>query len=201
MRQLQLRNSTAHQDQVFVVAVDPDRVALQAFDSRSRLSCRARSRLTLFSRTVSSTRLQPEGPRRGERLPDQTLADALPPEFRQQAHAENAAMGINRPWLRHDIAPADDFAARHRDQLRITLFDIVENERPGRFERRRFQKRTDSAAPARRNRGLDESFRYGLALSEQFRPQPSSRQRVDPAPRGTAGKQLSWMRPSDNGLI
>ena len=60
---------------------------------------------------------------------------------------------------------------------------------------------TFAAAPARRNRGLDESFRYGLALSEQFRPGPSSRQRVDPAPRGMAGKQLSWMRPSDNGLI
>jgi hypothetical protein len=50
-------------------------------------------------------------------------------------------MGINRPWLGHDIAPADDLPGRHRNQLRITVADIVENERLHRRKRRGFQKR------------------------------------------------------------
>ena len=56
-------------------------------------------------------------------------------------------MGINRPWLGHDIASADDPAGRHRDQLRITLLDIVENERSHRFQRRGFQKREIAPLP------------------------------------------------------
>jgi hypothetical protein len=110
-------------------------------------------------------------------------------------------MGEYRPWVGHDIAPADDLAGRHRDQLRIALLDIVENEGLRRFERRGFQEREIAPLPRDEIQGSMKAFRYGLALSEQFRLKPSSRQRVDPAPRGMAGKQLSWMRPSDNGLI
>src|SRR3954453_23152553 len=57
----------------------------------------------------------------------------------------------------------------------------------------------DSAAPAPRYRGRDESRRYGLGLSGQFRSHSCSGHGADSAPRGMAGKQLSWIRPSDNG--
>src|SRR3977135_3010551 len=56
------------------------------------------------------------------------------------------------------------------------------------------------AAPAPRYRGLDESRRYGPAQSGQFRSRSCSGHAVDSAPRGMAGKPLSWIRPSDNGL-
>src|SRR4051794_22110554 len=57
----------------------------------------------------------------------------------------------------------------------------------------------DTAAPAPPYRGRDESRRYGLGLSGQFRWGSCSGHGADSAPRGMAGKQLSWIRPSDNG--
>src|SRR3978361_1672293 len=58
----------------------------------------------------------------------------------------------------------------------------------------------DTAAPAPRHRERDESRRYGLGLSGQFRSHSCSGHGVDSASRGTAAKQLSWIRPSDNGM-
>ena len=96
------------------------RVALHSFDLKADFLVELdRDRVVFPNRQFDPA--QPEGPRRVERLPDQAPAYSLPPEFRQKRHAENADMGINRPWLGHDIAPADDLAGRHRDQLRITV--------------------------------------------------------------------------------
>ena len=112
--------------------------------------------------------MQPEGPSRIERLPDQTPANSLPPEFRQQGDAENAAMGINRPWVRYDIAPADHLPGRHRDQLRITMLDIVEHEGPGRFERRRLQKREIAPLPGDEIEGPVKAFDMLLRYRNNF---------------------------------
>ena len=92
----------------------------------------------------------------------------LPPEFRQKRHAENADMGINRPWLGHDIAPADDLAGRHRDQLRITLLDIVENEGPHQFKRRGFQKREIAPLPRDEIEGSMKAFDMVLRYRNNF---------------------------------
>jgi hypothetical protein len=129
----------SHQDHVFVDAINLGGVTLQAFDLEADPLVKLdRDRVVFPNRQFDPA--QPKGLRRAERLLDQTRAYSLPPEFRQKRDAENAAMRINRPWLGRDIAPADDLPGRHRDQLRITLLDIVENEG-----------RTDSSGGASRN--------------------------------------------------
>ena len=119
----------AHEDQVFVGAIDQNAVALQSFGGKAEFLVELdRYRVTFPNRQFDPA--QPENLRRVERLPDQTSAYSLPTEFRHKRDAENADMGINLPWVGHDIAPADNLAGRHRDQLRIALLDIVENEGP-----------------------------------------------------------------------
>ena len=138
-RDRQLKHQ-AHEDQVFVNALDQNSLSLQAFDGKAEfLVKRDRDNVVFPNRQFDP--MQPEGLRRVERLPDQTPAYSLPAEFRQQSDAENTDMGINRPWVRNDIAPADDLPARHCDQLRITMPDVVENEGPGLLRRRGLQKR------------------------------------------------------------
>jgi hypothetical protein len=138
-RDRQLKHQ-AHEDQVFVNALDQNSLSLHAFDGKAEfLVKRDRDNVVFPNRQFDP--MQPEGPSRVERLPHQTPAYSLPAEFRQHGDAENADMGINRSRVRHDIAPSDDLPARHRDQLRITLPDIVENEGPGLLRRRCFQKR------------------------------------------------------------
>jgi hypothetical protein len=107
-------------------------------------------------------------------------------------------MGMNRPGFGQHIALPDHLAAGQGDQLRITLLDIVENERPGQFQRRRFLEGQIAPFPRDNIEGLMKTLD---ALLEQFRPRPSSRQRVGPAPRGIPGKHLCCTHPSDNGLI
>lgn len=136
----------AHEDQVFVGAIDQNAVALQSFGGKAEFLVELdRDRVTFPNRQFDPA--QPKGLRRVERLPDQTPTYSLPPEFRQKRDAENADMGINLPWVGHDIAPADHPAGRHCDQLRITMLDIVENEGPRRFEWRGFQEREIAPLP------------------------------------------------------
>ena len=100
----------AHEDQVFVNALDQNSLSLQAFDGKAEFLVSAIATTCFPNRQFDPA--QPEGLRRFERLPDQTAAYSLPPEFRQQSDAENTDMGINRPWVRNDIAPADDLPGR-----------------------------------------------------------------------------------------
>ena len=73
-------------------------------------------------------------------------------------------MGINLPWVGHDVAPTDDLAGRHGDQLRIALLDIAENEGPRRLEWWGFQKRKIAPLPCdeveRPMKAFDMALRY-----------------------------------------
>ena len=77
-------------------------------------------------------------------------------------------MGVNLRWIGYDIAPADNLAARHCDQLRITLPDIVENERARRFEWRGFQKREIAPLPRHEVEGPMEAFDMVLRYRNNF---------------------------------
>lgn len=112
--------------------------------------------------------MQPEGPGGGDRLADQTLANPLPPKPGQQSHAENTAMGMNRPGFGQHIALPDHLAAGQGDQLRITLLDIVENERPGQFQRRRFQEGQIAPFPRDNIEGLMKTLDMILRYWNNF---------------------------------
>jgi hypothetical protein len=77
-------------------------------------------------------------------------------------------MGEYRPWVGHDIAPADDLAGRHRDQLRLALLDIVENEGLRRFERRGFQEREIAPLPRDEVEGSMKAFDMVLRYRNNF---------------------------------
>src|SRR6185369_15768252 len=124
-----------HQDQVFVGAIDQDGLALHALDLEADLLVE-RNRVDVVFADRQFHPLQAKGLFGIQRLCDQALAYTAAAILRQKAHAEHAVMGINRPRLRGYVAPADHFPARQRDELRITLLDNVENERPRRFQRR-----------------------------------------------------------------
>jgi hypothetical protein len=110
-------------------------------------------------------------------------------------------MGMNRPGLGRYIAPANHPAVGQGDQLRKSLFDIVENECLRRFERRRFQE--GQITPLLRDniegsmKTLDMILRYWNNFDGVHRLGNV----LIRAPRGMALKQLSWIHPSDNGLI
>src|SRR4029453_13649292 len=94
----------SHQDHVFVNAINLGSITLQAFDLEADPLVEL-DRAPVFFPNRQFAPAQPKGLRRIERLPDQTRAYSLPPEFRQKRDAENAAMRIDRPWLGRDIAP------------------------------------------------------------------------------------------------
>jgi hypothetical protein len=77
-------------------------------------------------------------------------------------------MGIDRPWVGHDIAPADDLPDRHCDQLRITMLDIVENEGPRQLKRRGFQKREIAPFPRDEIEGSMKAFDMVLRYRNNF---------------------------------
>src|SRR6185436_19547783 len=87
----------AHQDQVFVNALDQNSLTLQAFDGEAEFLVELDREHIVFPNRQFDP-VQAEGPRRIERLPDQTPAYSLPPLFREDRAAENTDMGINRPW-------------------------------------------------------------------------------------------------------
>jgi hypothetical protein len=156
-----------HEDMVFVGAIDQNAVALQSFGCKADFLVELdRDHVAFPNRQFDPA--QPEGLRRIERLPHQTPAYALPPEFRQNRHAKNADMGMYRPWIGHDIAPADDQPVRHRDQLWITMLDIVENEGLHRFERRGFQKREIAPLPCDEIEGSMKAFDMVLSYWNNF---------------------------------
>jgi len=156
-----------HEDQVFVSAIDQDSVALQPFDGKADLLVKLdRDRVTFPNRQFDPA--QSKIPRRLERPPDQSPAYALPPEFRHKRDAEKADMRIYRPWVGHDITPADDLPGRHRDQLRMPMPDIVENEGPDRLTRRSFQKREIAPLPRDEIEGLVKAFDMVLRYRNNF---------------------------------
>jgi hypothetical protein len=80
----------------FVGAIDQNAVTLQSFGCKAHFLVEFdRNRVAFPNRQFDP--VQPKGLRRVERLPDQTPAYSLPPEFRQKRDAENADMRIYRP--------------------------------------------------------------------------------------------------------
>ena len=77
-------------------------------------------------------------------------------------------MGINRPCHRYYIRPADNFAGRQSDPLRISVFDIVKNERSRRFDRRRLQKRQIAPLPRDDGQGPMKAFDMVLRYWNNF---------------------------------
>ena len=78
-------------------------------------------------------------------------------------------MGINWPWLGHDVsAPADNLAGRRCDQLRITVADIVENEGPHLLKRWGFQKREIAPLPRDEIQGSMKAFDMVLRYRNNF---------------------------------
>ncbi|MNY03650.1 hypothetical protein D3C86_1362800 [compost metagenome] len=71
--------------------------------------------------------------------PHQPRAKSLVTIGGQDAHAERAAMGAGCSALAANIAPAGHLAIRNRHELRMVVFDHVENEGANRIERRRLQ--------------------------------------------------------------
>ena len=156
-----------HEDQVFIGTINQNAVALQSFGGKAEFLVELdRDRVIFPNRQFYPA--ESKTPRRIERLPDQAPAYSLPPEFRQKRHAEDADMGINLSWDGHDIAPADDLAGRHRDQLRIAVLDIVENEGPRRFEWRGFQKRKIAPLPSDEVEGPMKAFDMVLRYLNNF---------------------------------
>src|ERR1700687_1153956 len=71
-------------------------------------------------------------------------------------------MGINRPFLRGHITPADDFACRYSNILGVAAFDIILHESPRQLDRRRFEERQISPLPGDKIEGAMETFDMAL---------------------------------------
>jgi len=67
-------------------------------------------------------------------------------------------MGINRPFLRGHIAPADDFACRYSHILGVAALDIVQHESPRQLDRGRFEERQIAPLPGDKIEGPMEAF-------------------------------------------
>jgi len=100
--------------------MDHGRVTHQAFELEPDFPV-GRDRVLVVFPNRQFDPLQPKGRRVVEGPPHQAVFQSLSPEFRQQGHPEHTGMGINRPRLGDDIAPANDLTIQHRDPVRITL--------------------------------------------------------------------------------
>ena len=123
-RATSLPEQHSHQDEIRVDAIDQNGVALQALDLESNFLVERDGVCIAFP----DGQLNPVKPKLtgcGKRPLDQPLAKTSPPNFRQQAHPQNAAMGVNWPRFAQRIAPANHLTGGQGDQLRIALFDIV----------------------------------------------------------------------------
>src|SRR5947209_17269268 len=75
-----------------------------------------------------------------ERGTQESGSDAFAAELRQDADAQDADMGMNRPLFRQNVRPADELPVGECDELHIVLGNIVDDEVARLLERRRFEK-------------------------------------------------------------
>src|SRR5688572_18513813 len=127
-----------HADEVFVLAVLADRVAVDPFADETEALIEGHDACVGGAHAELDARQTP-GPRSLERFAQERGADA--PAAVRSGHREpqRAGMSARRAVERQHVAPADHLVGGERHECRMALADVVADKSPHLLERRRLE--------------------------------------------------------------
>jgi len=128
-----------HQHDVAIFPAETRRSTHHAFSDETTLFIERHGPMIVGEdRELDPMEIQPLG--RTDGYIEQSLAEALAADRRQQTYAQPADMRLDLEGMATDIAPADEFAVDDSRQMRIAGSETVAKEIHGFVHRRRIEK-------------------------------------------------------------